>query len=454
MNITLITILMFSSMILLLMTGRQIFIIIGGVATIAALALWGHGGEMMPFMSCYSYLHWYPLLSIPPFVCMGLTLSRSGVADKLFQSIYFWMGRLNGGLGIGTIIMCSLVAAMSGTNIAATVTASTIALPSMIKRKYDKLLLTGAVQAGGALGFLIPPSVVFILYGMIAKVSIGHLWIAGILPGILLSFMFILYIGIRCHFQPHLGPAIPVEEQVSLREKFRALGAGIPPVILIFVVLGLLFMGVTTLVECASIGATGAMVCAAINRRLTWSMFRAVMDETLKITSMVLWIFVAAMLFGAVFDGLGALHAVEGILYAISGGNPWMILIVMQLSFFVMGMVLDDTAMLLIVAPLYIPLIDHLGFSLVWFGVLYVVNCQMAFLTPPFGYNLFLVKGLVPIVEKQLTDEGVEIKSPITMLDIYKSVVPFVGIQALCLIIIMIFPQIALWLPSIFFKGG
>ena len=213
-------------------------------------------------------------------------------------------------------------------------------------------------------------------------------------------------------------------------------------------------MGVTTLLECASIGAAGALVCAALNHRLTWKMFRGVMDETLKLTSMTLWIFVAAMLFGAVFDGLGALHAVEGILYTVSGGSPWVILIFMQLSFFVMGMVLDDTAMLLIVAPLYIPLIDQLGFSLVWFGVLYVINCQMAFLTPPFGYNLFLLRGLVPSVERQLTEEGFKIESPITMVDIYRSVIPFVGIQATCLAIVMLFPQIALWLPSLFFKTG
>jgi tripartite ATP-independent transporter DctM subunit len=333
---------------------------------------------------------------------------------------------------------------MSGTNVAATVTAATIAMPSMLKRNYDKLMITGIVQAGGALGFLIPPSIVFILYGVIAKVSIGHLWVAGILPGILLAVMYIIYIGIRCKIQAHLGPPIPVEERATLNEKFRALGAGIAPVILIFIVLGLLFMGVTTLIECAAIGAVGALAAAAINRRLSFQIIKETVEECLAVTCMVLWIFAAALTFGAVFDGLGAVHAMANLLEMFSGGSPLGTIIVMQLSFILMGMVLDDTAMLLIVAPLYIPLVADLGYSLVWFGVLYVVNCQMAFLTPPFGYNLFLIKGLIPTVAP---------KSGIGMGDIYRSVIPFVVIQAICLLIIVFVPQIALFLPSIVFGG-
>jgi tripartite ATP-independent transporter DctM subunit len=444
MNVIAITVLMFASMILLLMTGRQVFVILGAIATIAALALWGVGGERMPFIQTYSYLHWYPLLSLPPFVCMGLTLSRSGVADKLFQALYLWIGPLRGGLAMADVGLSTLVSAMSGTNIASMVTSTSISLPAMLKRKYDKTLVIGTVLAGGSLGFLIPPSVVFILYGMIAKVSIGHLWLAGILPGLLLAALLIAYIGIRCRLQPHLGPAIPPEERVDWGEKFRTLRAGIAPVILIFVVLGLLFMGVTTLIECASIGATGAIVIAALNHRLNWKMFRGIMDETLKITTMILWIFVAAMLFAAVFDGLGAIHAVETILTTVSGGNPWGMLIVMQLSFFLMGMVLDDTAMLVIVAPLYIPIVANLGFSLVWFGVLYVLNCQMAFITPPFGYNLFVMRGLIPYVAPG---------SGITITDIYRSALPFIGIQAVCLVSIMLFPQVALFLPNMFFSS-
>lgn len=447
MNIEFVVILMFASMILLLLTGRHIFVIVGAVATISALALWGTGAETMPFIGGYSVtMKWYPIYALPPFVFMGLTLARSGVADNLYQAIYLWVGRIRGGLAMGTVGVCSLVACMSGLSVAATTTAATIALPAMLKRKYDKLMVTGVVQAAGALGFLIPPSLVFIIYGMIARVSIGHLWVAGVMPGFLLAGMYIAYVGIRCRVQPHLGPAIPPETKITWGERISALRAGIAPIILIFIVLGLLFMGVTTIVECSAIGAVGAIACAAINRRLSWTLVRGVMDETLKISSMVLWIFAAGITFGAVFDGLGAVHAVERILFAV-GGEPMTVISMMIATFIAMGMVLDDTAMLLIVAPLYIPVVQDMGFSLVWYGVLYVLTVQMAYLTPPFGYNLFIMKGIVGV--KGIVPEG----QKITIGDIYRSVIPFVCIQGACVGLVMVFPQIALWLPGVFFGG-
>jgi tripartite ATP-independent transporter DctM subunit len=438
-SIAIITVLMFTSMMLLLLTGRQIFMIIAAVGTISALALYGKGASNMAFFGGYAFMGWYPLIALPPFVLMGLTLARSGIADRLFQAIYLWMGGIRGGLAMGDVGFSCLVSMMSGTNVASTVTSGTISLPAMLKRKYDKRLAVGVVLAGGGLGFLIPPSVNFILYGVIARVSIGHLWLAGILPGFLLASMYIAYISIRCRFQPNLGPPVPPEERVGWGGKFRALGAGISPLILIFIVLGLLFMGVTTLLECSAIGAVGALAIAAIYRRLSWPLFKEICDETLKTTTLILWIFMAALTFSAVFDGLGATHAVEQILYSI-GGGPLMIIVVMQLTFVLMGMVLDDTAMLFIVAPLYIPIVAKLGFSLVWYGVLYIVNCQMAILTPPFGFTLFILKGVAP--------------KEVTMTDIYRSVWPFVVIQAVALAVIIVFPQIALWLPSIFFRGA
>jgi tripartite ATP-independent transporter DctM subunit len=430
-------------MILLLLTGRQIFVIIGSIGTIAALALWGSGAYNMPFIAGYSFVKWYLLLAIPPFIFMGLMLAKSGMADKLYQAVYYWIGALNGGLAMADIGFSSLVAAMSGTVEASLVTSLSISLPQMLKRKYNKLLVVGEVMAGGALGFLIPPSVVFIIYGIIAGVSIGHLWMAGILPGVLLSSMYITYIGIRCRFQPYLGPAIPLEERVGWGEKFRALRIGIAPIILIFTVLGLLFMGVTTTLECAAVGAVGAMVCAAINRRLNMQVLRETVDETFKASTMIMWIFVTALLFGAVFDGLGAVHAVEPIL-AMAPGGRWGMMTMMQLSFLGLGCVMDDTALLLIVAPIYIPLAAKLGFDLVWYGVLYVLNMQMAFMTPPFGYTLFITKGMLPIVVPN---------SGITMGDIYRSIAPFIAIQATCLAIVIAFPQIALWLPNVVFGG-
>lgn len=440
MSIELISLVMFLSMLLLLLTGRQIYAVVGSVGTISALALWGAGAARMPFITGYAFMQYYALLAIPPFVFMGVILSKSGVADNLFNAIYLWMGHLRGGLGMGTIIICAIIACVAGGSAAGTVTAGTIALPSMLKRKYDKRLVTGLVNAGGALGFLIPPSAVLILYGIIARVSIGHLWMGALIPGVLLAIMYIIYIGVRCHFQPDLGPAVPPEVHVSWKEKFYALRFAVPPIALIFLVLGLLMLGVTTIIECAAMAAAGALVCAAINHRLTWKVISEALDESLAVSCMFLWILITALLFSAVYDGLGALHVIER-LFTVLGLHGLQAVFLMQLSFMLMGAVLDDTAMLLIVAPLYIPLIPALGFSLVWFGVLYTINVEMAYLTPPFGYNLFIMKGIVP------KDSG------ITIGDIYRSVIPFVGIQFLCLLVVMFFPSLALWLPGKIFPG-
>lgn len=440
MSIELIAVFMFASMVGLLFTGRQLFLVIGAVGSIAAVALWGTGGLDMLAFGSYSVIGWYVLLAIPLFIFMGMMLAYSGVADKLYHAIYLWSGRMNGGLAMGTVGLTALIAAMSGLSFAATVTAGTIALPAMLKRKYDKSFVVGLIPACGSLGFLIPPSIIFILYGLIAGVSIGHLWIAGIMPGVLLASMFVIYIGIRCKIKPELGPALPPEMRVGWGEKFRALGAGIAPIVLIFAVLGLLFMGVTSLIECASIGMIGAVIIAASNRALSFNLLKTVMDETFRSSVMVIWIFMAALLFSSVFDGLGAIHFMERILGLAPGGALGTI-IFMQLTFFGLGTVMDDTAMLLIVAPLYIPMVAKMGFSLVWYGVLYTLNCQMAYVTPPFGWNLFIMKSIVP------KDSG------ITMLDIYKSVIPYVGLQGAALGIVIAFPQIALWLPNIIFPG-
>lgn len=435
MSVELIFGLMFGLMLLLLLTGQRIFVIVGAIGAVFGFFLWGTGGLDMAFFATYSFMKWYVLIAIPPFIFMGVILARSGLADNLYETIYKWMGPVRGGLAMGTIGICAAMAAMIGENISATVATGIIGLPSMLKRKYNKLMVTGAIQAGGALGFLIPPSLVFILYGLIARVSIGQLWLAGVFPGFLLATMHITYIGIRCYFQPSLGPAIPKEERATWGEKFSSLRGAILPVLIIFMVLGFLFMGITSLVECAAIGATGAIVSAAIHRRLSWKLISDGLDETLRVSCMFMWIIAAALLFSSVFDGLGSVKVIENLLSHL--GNKWAIVAFMMVSWIILGAVLDDTAMLIIVAPLYVPIIGNLGFSLVWFGVLYVVNCQMAYLTPPFGYNLFVMRGIAP--------------PEITMGDIYKSVIPFVGVQFLCLVLIMIFPQIALWLPGVVF---
>jgi tripartite ATP-independent transporter DctM subunit len=434
----LIALLMFSSMMLMLLSGQRVFAAIGFVASAFALALWGEGAFEMPFNASIQLLNWYPLLTLPLFIYMGYLLSESGIADDLYRMFHVWAGPVRGGLAIGTIGLMVVISAMNGLSVAGMAIGASIALPELLRRGYDKIMVTGVIQAGSTLGILIPPSVVLVLYGMIARQPIGQLWLAGVFPGLLMAALFIAYILIRCWIQPKLGPPLPPEErQVGWAEKIRLLGAGIIPLLIFFCMTGLFLMGATSLVESSAVGAAAATIAALVRRRLTWQVLDDTVRKTLGISCMFMWIILAALCFGAVFDGLGAVNAVKLLFLDEWGLSPWEIIILMQLTYLVMGTFLDDTAMLVIVAPLYVPLVISLGFDPVWYGVLYTISCQIAYMTPPFGYNLFLMRAMAP--------EGV------TLRDIYVSIIPFVLVMILGLAIIMVFPQVALWLPSLYY---
>ena len=441
MEYELIALLMFSSMMLLLLTGKRVFGAIGFVAVAAALLLWGDGGSEMAFSAAMKLMKWYPLLTLPLFVFMGYMLSESGLAEDLYKMFHVWMGPLNGGLAIGTIGLMVAISAMNGLSVAGMAIGASIALPELLRRGYDKIMVTGVIQAGSSLGILIPPSVVLVLYGMIARQPVGQLWLAGVFPGLLMAGLFILYIAIRCRLQPELGPALSVQErsQISRREKLLLLKAGFAPLFIFFCMTGLFLMGITSLVESSAVGAAAATLMALVKGRLTRSVMEETLRKTLGISCMFMWIILAALCFGAVFDGLGAVKAIEAFFLESLGLGPWEVLILMQLSFILMGMFLDDTAMLVIVAPLYIPLVGALGFDLVWYGVLYTITCQIAYMTPPFGYNLFLMRAMAP--------------PEVSLRDIYVSVTPFVLIMLLALVLVMVFPQIALWLPQWHYGG-
>ena len=434
MSYELIALLMFSSMMLMLLTGQRVFAAIGFVAAISSLLLWGDGGIELPFSAAMKLMKWYPLLTLPLFIYMGYMLSESGIADDLYEMFHVWMGPLNGGLAIGTIVLMVAISAMNGLSVAGMAIGATIALPELLRRGYDKIMVTGVIQAGSSLGILVPPSVVLVLYGMIARQPVTQLWMAGVFPGLMMAGLFIIYIVIRCKLQPHLGPALPPEERnVSWGEKFRLLRAGLLPLGIFFSMTGLFLLGYTSLVESSAVGAMSATLAALFKGRLTRQLINVTLEKTLGISCMFMWIILAALCFGAVFDGLGAVKAIEGFFVGRMGMGPWEILIMMQLSYLVMGMFLDDTAMLVIVAPLYVPLVGVLGFDLVWYGILYTITCQIAYMTPPFGYNLFLMRAMAP--------------PEVSLTDIYRSIVPFVLIMIFGLILVMAFPEIALWLP-------
>lgn len=435
MSYEMIALLMFSSLMLLLFTGQRVFAAIGFVGAAASMMLWGVGGVDIAFSSAIKLMKWYPLLTLPMFIFMGYVLSESKIADDLYKMFHVWFGGLNGGLAVGTIGLMVLISAMNGLSVAGMAIGATIALPELLRRGYDKRMVSGVIQAGSSLGILVPPSVVLVLYAMIARQPVGQLWLAGVFPGLMMAVLFVIYIVIRCRLNPALGPALPPEERnVPLAVKLRLLGAGLLPVIIFVTMMVPFVKGWTSLVESSAIGALTALAAAILRRRMTWAVFETSVRQTLGISCMFMWIILAALCFGAVFDGLGAVKAIEGLFIGQLGLSPWTILILMQLSYLILGTFLDDTAMLVIVAPLYVPLVGSLGFDLIWYGILYTITCQIAYMTPPFGYNLFLMRAMAP--------------PEITIRDIYASIWPFVGVMVLALVLVMAFPEIALWLPG------
>jgi tripartite ATP-independent transporter DctM subunit len=430
-----IAVFMFVTMLLMLLTGQRVFGAIGFVSAAAALLLWGDGAIEMPYTATWKLFKWYPMLTLPLFIYMGYMISESGIANDLYRMFHVYFGGVKGGLAIGTMGMMVAISAMNGLSVAGMAIGATIALPEMLRRGYDKRMITGVVQAGSSLGILIPPSVVLVLYGMIARQPVSRLWLAGVFPGLLMASLFILYIYIRCRLQPELGPILPKEErEMPLVEKLKLLRAGIIPFVIFFAMTGLFLMGIASLVECSAVGALGATLAAFFKKKLNKEVIEATVRKTLGVSCMFMWIILAALCFGAVFDGIGAVKAIESLFIERWELTPWGVLIMMQLSYILMGMFLDDTAMLVIVAPLYVPLIIALGFDPIWYGILYTITCQIAYMTPPFGYNLFLMRAMAP--------------KEISLADIYISIIPFVLVMCFGLAIVMLFPEIATWLPD------
>jgi tripartite ATP-independent transporter DctM subunit len=433
-----ITIFMFASMLLLMATGQRVYGVIGFVGAAAALWLWGKGSFELPFNAAFQVLNWYPLITVPFFVFMGYILSESGIASNLYRMFHVWFGPIRGGLAIGTMGLMIVISCVNGLSVAGMAIGATVALPELLRRGYDKIMVTGVIQGGSSLGILIPPSVVLVLYAMIARQPVLQLWLAGVFPGLMMAAIFTLYIIIRCRLQPELGPALPPEEreQMSFGEKLKLARAGLLPFAIFAIMMGLFLTGITSLVESSVVGAALALLAALFTGRLNRRVLEDSTRSTLSVSCMFLWIILGALCFSAVYDGLGAIRAIEDLLLNTWDLTPWTILSLMLLSFIILGMFLDDTAMLVIVAPLYIPLVRELGLDLIWFGILYTITCQIAYINPPFGYNLFLMRAMAP--------------PEITIIDIYRSIIPFFFLMVLSLIIIMMFPEIALWLPNLY----
>jgi len=437
MSIELLTILVFGLFFIFLFMGLPVVFSLGGTAVIATYFLWGPQALHMIANRTFTNANSFVLLAIPMFIFMGCMLEKSGIAQDLYSMMFKWMGPVRGGLAIGTVAICAIFAAMVGITGAATVSMGLVALPSMLKHHYDKKIAIGCISAGGALGVLIPPSVLMIILGLYTNTSIGALYAGGILPGILLAIFFIVYIVIACLFRPEWGPALPREERATWKEKLVALRAVLLPIALILGVLGSIFMGAATPSEAAALGAVGSIICAAVYRSLNRTTLRDALQITLRLSCMVMWIIFGASVFTALYTAIGAHDLTRQILSHIPGGR-WGMVIGMQIIWMIMGCFLDPNGIIMITAPIFFPIIHSLGFDPVWFGVLFVINMEMGYLTPPFGFNLFYMQAVVP--------------KGIVMADIYRSIVPFVILQFLGLVLCMIFPDIILYLPKLLIR--
>lgn len=431
------TAILFGSMLLLVFAGLPIAFALGGLAVVFLLVLSGPDALLSVVMNTFGSMTNYLLVAVPLFVFMSSILERTGIAEEFFDAVQNWVGGLRGGLAIGTVIVSMVLAAMVGISVASTAILGLVALPAMLKRNYNKEIALGSIQAGGALGVLIPPSVLMIILGLFGQISVGKLFVAGILPGVILGSLFILYIAIRCWLQPHLGPSVPPEERADWRQRLVSLRAVIWPLLLVLTVMGTIFAGVATVTEAASMGALGSVVIAAATRRLSWQNFKEATHGTLRISAMIMWIVFGAAVFTAVYHLIGAPGIVEDILTGVPGGS-WIPVALMILILIVLGCFLDPGAITMITIPIFIPIVVSLGFEPLWFGILFVITMEMGYLTPPFGMNLFVMKGVVP--------------PGITMGDIYRSIIPFVLLQFAGLMVIVAFPQLALWLPSLMFE--
>jgi tripartite ATP-independent transporter DctM subunit len=448
-DIAWLTVLLFGSLGVLLALGLPMAFCTGSLAVVF-LFLFGNSAilNMMP-SRIFPFMTDYQLSAVPLFIFMAAMLEKAGIIEELFDAVYKWLGSVKGGLAAATVLACTALAAMVGVVGATEVTMGMIALPAMLKRGYDQKLACGSLLAGGTLGILIPPSVMAIVYAVVAQQSLGELLVGSIFPGFLLSGLYIAYILIRCYINPKLGPALPPEERVSTREKFRLLKNTVAPILLIILVLGVIFVGIATPVEAAGIGTFGALFVSALHRRLNWPSVQEAAIATLKATAMVMWIFFGATMFVGFFIVKGGQTFVANTILG-TGLPPYGILALMMVILFVLGMFIDWVGILLLTVPIFLPIMKSLEwnglFGLpgvrpedvpLWYGVIFMVNMQMAFLSPPFGYSLFYLKSVAP--------------PEISMATIFRSAVNFMALQWLGVGLCILFPAIVIWLPSVLY---
>ena len=424
---------MLATAVVLLMIGYPVAFTLGAVALLfGGIALGLDFFNLLP-LRIWGVMTNFTLIAVPLFVFMGVVLEKSGIAEELLETMARLFGRVRGGMGVSIVLVGALLAATTGVVGATVVTMTVIALPVMLRHGYKPELATGTIAAAGTLGQIIPPSIILVLLGDVMGVPVGRLFMAAVTPGLVLIALFIIYVLVRAKLRPREAPALPIDDEAGALwpQIFKGL---IPPLLLVFAVLGSIFFGVASPTESAAVGALGALLLAAIHKRLNLANLREAMRSTTRMTSMVFMILIGATAFGLVFRGMGGDVLVREIMTGLPGGE-WGFLLVSMAVIFVLGFFLDFIEISFIVVPILAPIAAFMGIDMLWFAVLIALNLQTSFLTPPFGFSLFYLKAAAP--------------PEIHMPQIYRGILPFVVIQLIALLLIALFPQLTLWLPDL-----
>ena len=430
MSVELVTILLFGGLLLLLAFGVPVVFALGGITVLLTFLLEGYVGLYTVATTTYRVITDSTFITIPLFLMMGNLLIHSGISERLFRSLNYWFSGIRGSLAVVSVGVCVALAMCGGFG-PGILTMGLVAVPAMLKQNYDKSLALGCVMFGGVLGTIIPPSIIMIVFSGIARISIGRLFMAGFVPGFVCALICIIYIIIRCYFQPSLAPGVPVD--VTWKMRWASLKDVVFPTLLVVLVLGSIFAGMATPTEAAGVGAMGSLILCLINRRFTWKVLTDSCLQTFRVSGMALWILISATFFGIFYTTAGAQSLVLDMVEALPVSR-WLILVGMQIILLIFGMFMDDYAVITICTPIFLPIAKLLGFDPIWFSIVFLLNMQVAYLSPPFGWALILMKGIAP--------PGVNTG------DIWRAVPPFVGIQLVILVLTIFFPQIALWLPE------
>ncbi|MFC1992305.1 TRAP transporter large permease subunit [Chloroflexota bacterium] len=431
------TVLLFAMLLGTLLLGFPLAWCLGGTALVIGWLTWGDKIWGLYFGKIMGIAGNYVLLAVPLFIFMGIMVERSGISERLFGALYLWLGGLRGGLALSVVLLGTIIAATVGIIGASVVMLGLIGMPALLKRGYSKDLATGSIMAGGTLGILIPPSIMLVVLGPLAEVSVGKLFMAAFPAGFLLSFLYLTYITVRCLIRPKDGPAMPVEERaVPWGRKFFLLFTSLlPPIFLILGVLGSIFFGIAAPTEAAAVGSVFAIILAAAYRALNWRTLFESVKGTLRTTSMILFITIGAMMFQGIFTGLGCGEVVTNLILSVPFGK-WGAFLVIMFILFILGMFIDWMGILFVMVPIIAPMTQVLGFDHLWFNMMIVVNLQMSFLTPPFAPAIFYLKGInKPEWETDITH-------------MIKGVIPFILLIVVGMLLMIRFPEILLWLPA------